>query len=171
MAMIRIIPMHIGKGKSIAQSIRDRTDYVKNPDKTQQGEFISAYECDIATIDAEFLLLKNQYHHKTGRRQNRKNDVLAYQIRQAFKPGEITPEEANRIGYELALSWTKQNYPFIVCTHTDKAHIHNHIVYSAVSLNCKRKFRNFWNSTKAVAPVTSCERAPVIALVFCASAA
>lgn len=150
MATTRIIPMHIGKGKSIAQSIRDRTDYVKNPDKTQQGEFISAYECDIATIDAEFLLLKNQYHHKTGRRQNRKNDVLAYQIRQAFKPGEITPEEANRIGYELALSWTKQNYPFIVCTHTDKAHIHNHIVYSAVSLDCKRKFRNFWNSTKAV---------------------
>lgn len=112
MATTRIIPMHIGKGKSIAQSIRDRTDYVKNPDKTQQGEFISAYECDIATIDVEFLLLKNQYHHKTGRRQNRKNDVLAYQIRQAFKPGEITPEEANRIGYELALSWTKQNYPF-----------------------------------------------------------
>ena len=68
---------------------------VKNPDKTQQGEFISAYECDIATIDVEFLLLKNQYHHKTGRRQNRKNDVLAYQIRQAFKPGKITPEETN----------------------------------------------------------------------------
>lgn len=113
MATTRIIPMHIGKGKSIAQSIRDRTDYVKNPDKTQQGEFISAYECDIATVDAEFLLLKNQYHHKTGRRQNRKNDVLAYQIRQAFKPGEITPEEANRIGYELAISWTKQNYPFV----------------------------------------------------------
>ena len=109
MATTRIIPMHIGKGKSIAQSIRDRTDYVKNPDKTQQGEFISAYECDIATIDVEFLLLKNQYHHKTGRRQNRKNDVLAYQIRQAFKPGEITPEEANRIGYELALSWTKMD--------------------------------------------------------------
>ncbi|RRD92522.1 relaxase [Clostridiales bacterium COT073_COT-073] len=145
MATTRIIPMHSGKGKSIAQSIRDRTDYVKNPDKTQQGEFISAYECDIATIDAEFLLLKNQYHHKTGRRQNRKNDVLAYQIRQAF-----TPEEANRIGYEFALLWTKQNYPFIVCTHTDKAHIHNHIVYSAVSWDCKRKFRNFWNSTKAV---------------------
>ena len=53
--------------------------------------------------------------------------MLCYQIRQSFKPGELTPEEANRIGYETAMRWTKGKYAFFVATHTDKAHIHNHI--------------------------------------------
>lgn len=150
MAATRIIPMLIGKGKTIAQSIKDRTDYAKNPDKTEGGELVTGYECDPATVDAEFLLTKKQYHAKTGRMQDKESDVLAYHIRQAFKPGEITPEEANRIGYELALRWTKGKHQFIVCTHTDRDHIHNHIIYSAVAVDGKRKFRNFWNSTKAV---------------------
>lgn len=150
MAATRIIPMHIGKGKTIAQSIKDRTDYAKNPDKTEGGELVTGYECDPATVDAEFLLTKKQYHAKTGRMQDKESDVLAYHIRQAFKPGEITPEEANRIGCELALRWTKGKHQFIVCTHTDRDHIHNHIIYSAVAVDGKRKFRNFWNSTKAV---------------------
>lgn len=150
MAATRIIPMHIGRGKTIAQSIKDRTDYAKNPDKTEGGEFVTGYGCDPATVDAEFLLTKKQYHAKTGRRQEQKSDVLAYHIRQSFKPGEITPKEANRIGCELAQSWTKGRHQFIVCTHTDRNHIHNHIIYSAVALDGNRKFRNFWNSTKAV---------------------
>ena len=54
-------------------------------------------------------------------------DILCYQIRQSFLPGEVTPEEANRIGYELGMSWTKGNHAFIVTTHIDKAHVHNHI--------------------------------------------
>lgn len=61
MAATRIIPMHIGKGKTIAQSIKDRTDYAKNPDKTEGGELVTGYECDPATVDAEFLLTKKQY--------------------------------------------------------------------------------------------------------------
>ena len=60
----------------------------------------------------------------TGREQKKENDVLCYQIRQSFYPGEITPKEANRIGYELAMRWTKGRHAFIVTTHTDKQHIH-----------------------------------------------
>lgn len=150
MAATRIMPMHIGKGKTIAQSIKDRIDYAKNPDKTEQGELVTGFECDPDTADLEFLLTKKEYHAKTGRVQDRDSDVLAYQIRQSFKPGEITPEEANRIGYEMGLRWTKGRHQFLVCTHIDKEHIHNHIIYSAVSLDSRRKFRNFWNSTKAV---------------------
>ena len=62
---------------------------------------------------------------------------------QAFKPGEITPEEANRIGYETAMRWTKGKYAFFVATHTDRQHIHNHIYYNSTSLDCTRKFRDF----------------------------
>ncbi len=71
---------------------------------------ISSYACDHMTADAEFLLSKAKYRAVTGREQRRDADVLCYQIRQAFKPGEITPEEANHIGYETAMRWTKGKY-------------------------------------------------------------
>ena len=141
MAATRLIALHINKGKSVAQCLRDRTDYVQNPEKTAKGELVTAYECDPMTADQEFLLAKRQYEHITGRRQKR--DVIAYQIRQSFKPGEVMPEEANAIGQELAKRFTKGNHAFIVATHTDRAHIHNHIVFNSTSLDCTRKFRDF----------------------------
>lgn len=152
MATTRLISMHINKGKTIAQCLTDRTDYSKNPDKTNDGEYISAYECDPAIVDAQFLLAKRQYRAITGREQ--KNDVIAYQIRQSFKPGEVTPEEANRIGYELGMRWTKGRHAFFVATHVDKAHIHNHIIYNSTSLDCQCKFRDFRGSGLAVRKIS-----------------
>ena len=148
MATTRIIPMHRNKGKSIAQCLRARTDYVKNPEKTNGGELISAFACDPRTVDAEFLLSKKEYQARTGRAQKR--DVIAYQVRQSFRPGEVSPEEANKIGYEFASRFLKGNHAFIVATHVDKAHIHNHIVWNSTALDCTHKFRNFWGSTRAV---------------------
>lgn len=152
MATTRLISMHISKGKTIAQCLTDRTDYSKNPDKTNDGEYISVYECDPAIVDAQFLLAKRQYKSITGREQ--KNDVIAYQIRQSFKPGEVTPEEANRIGYELGMRWTKGCHAFFVATHIDKAHIHNHIIYNSTSLDWQCKFRDFRGSGLAVQKIS-----------------
>lgn len=76
--------------------------------------------------------------------------MLCYQIRQSFAPGEITPEEANRVGYETAMRWTKGKHAFFVATHTDKKHIHNHIYYNPISLDYTRKFRDFWRSVGAL---------------------
>ena len=148
MATTRLIPMHQNKGKTVSQCLADRTEYAKNPDKTANGEFISAYECDPATADAELLAAKRIYADRTGRSQQ--NDVIAYQVRQSFRPGEVTPEEANKIGYEFAMRWTKGKHAFIVATHVDKAHIHNHIIYNSTTLDCTKKFRNFLGSSKAV---------------------
>lgn len=148
MAATRLIALHVNKGKTVAQCLADRTDYSQNAEKTNDGEFISSYECDPQTADEEFLLSKRQYQHITGREH--RNNVIAYQIRQSFKPGEITPEEANRIGYETAMRWTKGNHAFFVATHIDKAHIHNHIIYNSTSLDCTKKFRNFIRSGLAV---------------------
>ena len=148
MATTRLIPMHQNKGKTVSQCLADRTEYAKNPDKTANGEFISAYECDPATADAELLAAKRIYADRTGRSQQ--NDVIAYQVRQSFRPGEVTPEEANKIGYEFAMRWTKGKHAFIVATHVDKAHIHNHIIYNSTTLDCTKKFRNFLGSTNAV---------------------
>ena len=124
MAATRLIAMHVQKNRSLQQCIKDRTDYAENGEKTEEGKFISAYECDPETVDREFAVLKNEYARITGRPQH-DNDIIAYQIRQSFKPGEITPEEANKIGYETAMRWTKGNHAFIVATHVDKNHIHN----------------------------------------------
>lgn len=148
MATTRIIPMHQNKGKTVAQCLSARTDYAKNPDKTNAGALVSSFACDPKTVDAEFMLAKREYRTITGRIQAR--DVIAYQVRQSFKPGEITPEEANRVGYEFASRFLKENHAFIVATHIDKAHIHNHIIWNSTNLDCTRKFRNFWGSTKAI---------------------
>ena len=141
---------HANEGKSIAEAIRDCLDYGKNPEKTERGKYISSYECDPATVAAEFLLAKASYKAMTGREQKKGEDVLCYQIRQSFYPGEITPEEANRVSYELAMRWTKGRHAFIVTTHTDKEHIHSHIYYNSTPLDCSRKFRNFWGSSFAL---------------------
>ena len=148
MAATRLIALHKNKGKSVAACLKSRTDYAKNPDKTNRGELVSSYECSPLTADEEFMLSKRQYELATGRRQ--KNDVIAYQIRQSFKPGEITGEEANKVGYELAMRFTKGKYAFIVATHTDRKHIHNHIVYNSTALDGTRKFRDFLLSGLAV---------------------
>lgn len=152
MAATRLIPVHVNKGKTIAQSLGDRTDYAKNPEKTDKGELVTGYQCDPMTVDEEFMLSKRQYEQITGRRQ--RHEVIAYQIRQSFKPGEITPEEANRLGQELALRFTKGKYAFIVATHTDRAHVHNHIVFNSTSIDGTRKFKNFWLSSIALQKVS-----------------
>ena len=137
------------KGRTESQAISDIIDYVANPQKTDNGKLITGYGCDSRTADAEFLLAKRQYISATGRVRG-VDDVIAYHVRQSFKPGEITPEEANRLGVEFAKRFTKGNHAFVVCTHIDKSHIHNHIIWSAVNADCDRKFRNFWGSTRAV---------------------
>ena len=95
------MPLHTGKGRTVGTAISDIIDYVENPDKTDSGRLITSYQCDSRIADAEFLFSKRQYLAKTGRRRGA-DDVIACQIRQSFVPGEITPEEANRLGYELA---------------------------------------------------------------------
>ena len=148
MAATRLIPLHVNKGKTASQSLKDRLDYAENPEKTEGGQLVDSYECDPRLAWQEFMLCRNEY--LASRRSARDSDVIAYQIRQAFKPGEVTPEEANRIGYELAMRFTKGKHAFTVSTHTDRAHAHNHIIFSAIDLTAEKKFRNFFLSSYAL---------------------
>ena len=148
LAATRLIALHKNKGKSVAACLKSRTDYAKNPDKTNRGELVSSYECSPLTVDEEFMLSKRQYELATGRRQ--KSDVIAYQIRQSFRPGEITAEEANKVGYELAMRFTKGKHAFVVATHTDRQHIHSHVIFNSTALDGTRKFRDFFFSALAV---------------------
>ena len=80
MATTTLLQRHAGEGETIAEAIRDCLDYGKDPEKTESGKYISAYECDPATVADEFLLAKASYAAMTGREQKKENDVLCYQI-------------------------------------------------------------------------------------------
>lgn len=149
MATTRLIPLHTGKGRNFGKAIRNVIGYVSNPKKTHQGELVTGFGCNLETADGEFLLMKREYIAQTGRLRG-KDDVIAYHLRQSFVPGEITPEEANRIGCELASRFTHGQHAYVVATHEDRRHVHSHIIISAVNLDCDRKFRNFWGSSKAI---------------------
>ena len=140
-----IRPYKVAAGKSAIQTMEERFDYGLNPKKLGA---VSAYLCDPSTAPAEFLLVKSQYQAETARPVER--GALFFQIRQAFPPGEVTAEEANKIGYETAMRWTKGKYQFFVCTHTDKGHIHNHIYYNSTAFDRSRKFHNFIGSSFAL---------------------
>ncbi len=149
MATTRLMPLHAGKGRSVSAALCRATDYVKNPNKTGNGEWVSAYGCNPDIADQEFLFSKRRYEVLTGR-EPKENDVIAYHLRQSFRPGEISPAKANKIGYDLAMSLTKGKHAFIVCTHVDKHHIHSHIIFNSTAFGCTGKFRNFWRSSFAI---------------------
>ena len=154
MATTRLIPMHVIKGQTVAHTVHERLSYAINPDKTNSGQLIKAHCCEPETAAGEMLLCKKEYETYIGRSEEKKSDIVLYQIRQSFKPGEITPEKAQEIGFELAMSFTKGKYQFVVATHTDHAHIHNHIIFNSTSIDHTQKFRNFLGSSEAIRKIS-----------------
>ncbi len=146
--------MHASTKHPPPQTIRERIAYAVNPAKTDHGQWVIAYGCDPATAAAEMLLTKREYELQNGPERARSSNILLYQIRQAFAPGEITPEEAQQIGYELATRFTKGKYQFIVATHVDKQHIHTHILFNSTTMDGARKFRNFLGSSFALRKIS-----------------
>ncbi len=146
MAISNILPRKTMRNRTRLQSMTERHDYDQKAEKTRDGELVSSYMCSPETAAKEFEESKQLYHQLTGRKQPPKRDVIMYRIIQSFKPGEVSPEEANRIGYELAMKFTGGQHQFVVSTHVDKKHIHTHIEFNSTNLNCDGKFVNPLNS-------------------------
>lgn len=146
MAISNLLPRKTMPSRTRLQSMAERHSYDQKQEKTRDGELVSAYMCSPETAAEEFEISKQLYYQLTGRSQPRKRDVIMYRIIQSFKPGEITPEEANRIGYELAMRFTEGRHQFVVSTHVDKAHIHTHIEFNSTNLDCDGKFKNVKDS-------------------------
>ena len=121
MATTHIISIHVGKGKTAYQSIKERLDYIMNPEKTDGGLLISSHACFPETAADEFMLYRQEYLNTTGRKRG--DEVLAYHVRQAFKPGESTAEKGNEIGKALAERLTDKQDAVVVATRIDKQHI------------------------------------------------
>lgn len=130
--------MAISKIHPIRYSVLDAINYIINPDKTDGEILVSSYGCASHTADIEFEQTAS-YGSKIG-------NVKAQHIIQSFAPGEISPELAHEIGKKLAMRYTNGEHEFVLSTHVDRDHIHNHIVFNNVSFTDHKKFRQNINS-------------------------
>ena len=124
--------MAITKIHPIKVNLKKALDYIENPDKTDDKLFISSYGCSYETADIEFQMLLDQAF--------KKGNNLAHHLIQAFEPGETTPEQAHEIGRQLADEVLGGKYPYVITTHIDKGHLHNHIIFCAVDMVNQRKY-------------------------------
>ena len=117
--------MAVTKTHPIKSTLKAAIDYICNPTKTDGSLLISSYGCSAETADIEFAWTRR---HAIDKGKN-----LGRHLIQAFAPGEVTPEEAHQIGLELAKEILGGKYEFVLTTHIDRGHIHNHVIWNAVS--------------------------------------
>ena len=126
--------MAVTKTHPIKSSLKAAIDYICNPAKTDGSLLISAYGCSAETADIEFSWTRQ---HAIDKGEN-----LGRHLIQAFAPGEVTPEEAHQIGLELAKEILGGKYEFVLTTHIDCGHIHNHVIWNAVSFTDHRHYHS-----------------------------
>lgn len=118
MATTKIIP--------VKTNIRRISDYVQNKEKTAENTLTTTYGCSENNVESKFLEVINDEN-------STQKEVLARHLIQSFKPGEVDADTAHMIGEELADKHLKGKYQYIISTHIDKGHIHNHILFNNVS--------------------------------------
>ena len=126
--------MAVTKTHPIKSTLKAAIDYICNPEKTDGKLLVSSYGCAAETADIEFSW--------TRRHAIDKGTHLGRHLIQAFEPGEVTPEEAHEIGMELAKEILGGKYEFVLTTHTDKNHIHNHLIFNAVSFTDHKHYHS-----------------------------
>ena len=117
--------MAVTKTHPIKSTLKAAIDYICNPEKTDGKLLVSSFGCTAETADIEF--------EWTRRHAIDKGTNLGRHLIQSFAPGEVSPEEAHEIGMELAKDILGDKYEFVLTTHIDKGHIHNHLIFNAVS--------------------------------------
>lgn len=154
MATTWIDTIHKEETYSDKTSIKRRLEYILNDEKTDNGRYTFAHltEPMASCASDEFIAAKQYYKNETGRTQE--NPILAYSIRQAFLPGEVDADKCMELGKELAMRITGGEYAFVLSTHVDKAHLHNHIIFCAYNDNMKEKFENPFNSFKNIRKIS-----------------
>lgn len=126
------------KWKPIKVHLDKAFEYIMNDLKTDQGELVTTFLCSKNPKEAkkEFLL-DNKF--------NLKKNILAHHLIQSFDPKDknITPEKAHKIGIELCNKIFKGDRRYIISTHIDRGHIHNHIIFNSCSIRkYEKKFNN-----------------------------
>ena len=117
--------MAITKTHPIKSTLKAAIDYICNPEKTDGKLLVSSFGCAAETADIEFSLTRRQAIDK--------GTNLGRHLIQAFEPGEVSAEKAHEIGVQLAQKILGGKYEYVLATHIDKGHIHNHLIFNAVS--------------------------------------
>ncbi|MCM1386452.1 MAG: relaxase/mobilization nuclease domain-containing protein [Bacillus sp. (in: Bacteria)] len=131
--------MATSKIKAIKNTLKKAIDYIINPDKTDAGQLVYSYSCSINTADIEMGLTAEQGNQMGNRAGNR----VAYHLIQSFSPeDDITPEQALKLGIEFAQKVTRGKHEFVIATHIDKGHIHNHIIFNSVDYVSHKKYHS-----------------------------
>ena len=128
MAYLKIFPIKVTDKKAL--------NYITNPDKTDEKLLVSSFGCSPETADLEFSMTR-EIAKKNGMD---KGDNLAFHLIQSFKPGEVDAENAHRLGQQFADEVLKGKYEYVISTHVDKNHIHNHIIFNAASFVDHHKY-------------------------------
>ena len=126
--------MAVTKIKPVKSTLSKALDYIENPDKTDGKMLISSFGCSYETADIEFGYTLSQAQDK--------GNNLAFHLIQSFAPGEVDYEKAHEIGKQLADAVTKGQHEYVVTTHVDKGHIHNHIIFCAVNFVDHHKYNS-----------------------------
>ena len=129
--------------------------YILNPDKTDNLKLVSdfgmsnyldfpSYEEMVEMYNVNFTNNDKLYEYRNDRQEKHQQNIHAHHLIQSFSPEDnLTPEEINRIGYETMMELTGGRFRFIVATHTDNDHVHNHILINAIDRNSDKKL--IWN--------------------------
>ena len=126
--------MAVTKIKPIKSTLKKALEYIQNPDKTDDKMLVSSFGCSYETADIEFAFTLSQALDK--------GNNLAHHLIQSFEPGEVSFEKAHEIGKHLADAVTKGQYEYVLTTHIDKGHVHNHIIFCAVNFVDYHKYNS-----------------------------
>lgn len=126
--------MAVTKIKPIKSTLKKALEYIQNPDKTDDKMLVSSFGCSYETADIEFAFTLSQALDK--------GNNLAHHLIQSFEPGEVSFEKAHEIGKQLADAVTKGQYEYVLTTHIDKGHVHNHIIFCAVNFVDYHKYNS-----------------------------
>ena len=126
--------MAVTKIKPVKSTLSKALDYIQNPDKTDGKMLVSSFGCAYETADIEFEYTLSQALQK--------GNNLAFHLIQSFEPGEVDYETAHKIGRQLADAVTKGQHEYVLTTHIDKGHVHNHIIFCAVNFVDHHKYNS-----------------------------
>ncbi|WP_270270503.1 relaxase/mobilization nuclease domain-containing protein [Enterocloster clostridioformis] len=126
--------MAVTKIKPVKSTLSKALDYIQNPDKTDGKMLVSSFGCSYETADIEFEYTLSQALQK--------GNNLAFHLIQSFEPGEVDYETAHKIGKQLADAVTKGQHEYVLTTHIDKGHVHNHVIFCAVNFVDHHKYNS-----------------------------
>ena len=130
--------MAITKIHPIKTNLKKSIDYICNGEKTLEEIYVKTNLCSRENAHKEFEITKKQFHSKTK--------TLAHHLIQSFLPGEVSYEEAHKVGKELCESIFGQDYEYILATHVDKNNIHNHVIFNSVDVNQGKVYQSYYGS-------------------------